>query len=95
MATPFENLPYVDDAESLVDRAFSKAARASEEKSGKASQKAMTTRASNIIKSDFRRTVEEFPSFDRLTGFYREIAFTAIDVDEVRQSLSRVDWAAS
>lgn len=94
MATPFERIPPVPEAEETVDAAFAKAARVSETSSGFESQQGMTNLAGNRLSSRLGQVVEGFPSFDRLEGFYLAVAHAAVDVDEVRKALSRVDWAS-
>ena len=94
MTTPFERIPPVPDAEEVLDAAFAKASRVSETKSGVDSQRGMTAKASNRVRSRLRAVVEGFPSFDRLDGFYLAVASAAVDIDEVRQALSSLDWAA-
>ena len=94
MTTPFERIPPVPDADEVLDAAFAKASRVSENKSGVDSQRGMTAKASNRVRSRLRAVVEGFPSFDRLDGFYLAVASAAVDIDEVRQALSSVDWAA-
>jgi nucleolar GTP-binding protein len=94
MTTPFERIPPVPDSEEVLDAAFAKASRVSETKSGVDSQRGMTAKASNRVRSRLRAVVEGFPSFDRLDGFYLAVASAAVDIDEVRQALSSVDWAA-
>jgi nucleolar GTP-binding protein len=54
----------------------------------------MTNLAANRVSSRLGQVVEGFPSFDRLGGFYLAVAHAAVDVDEVRQGLARVDWAS-
>ena len=94
MATPFERIPPVPEADETVDAAFAKASRVSETSSGFESQQGMTNMAANRISSRLGGVVEGFPSFDRLEGFYLAVANAAVDVDEVRKALSRVDWAS-
>lgn len=94
MATPFERIPPVPEADETVDAAFAKASRVSETSSGFESQQGMTNLAADRLSSRLGGVVEGFPSFDRLEGFYLAVASAAVDVDEVRQALSRVDWAA-
>lgn len=94
MATPFERIPPVPEADETVDAAFAKASRVSETSSGFESQQGMTNLAADRLSSRLGQVVEGFPSFDRLEGFYLAVAGAAVDVDEVRQALSRVDWAA-
>ena len=78
----------------MIDAAFAKAARVSETSSGFESQQGMTNLAANRISSRLGQVVEGFPSFDRLEGFYLAVAHAAVDVDEVRKALARVDWAS-
>jgi nucleolar GTP-binding protein len=94
MATPFERIPTVPEADEVLDDSFAKASRVSETSSGVESQQGMTVKASNLLQSRLTHVVEGFPSFDRLEGFYLAVAVAAIDIDEVRQALSSVDWAA-
>ncbi|MFP4175003.1 MAG: NOG1 family protein [Halobacteriales archaeon] len=94
MTTPFERIPPVPDADEVLDAAFAKASRVSETNSGVDSQRGMTAKASNRVSSRLGNVVEGFPSFDRLDGFYLAVASAAVDIDEVRQALSSVDWAA-
>lgn len=94
MTTPFERIPPVPEADETVDAAFAKASRVSETSSGFESQQGMTNLAADRLSSRLKQIVEGFPSFDRLEGFYLAVAGAAVDVDEVRRSLARVDWAA-
>ncbi|MFB6282509.1 MAG: NOG1 family protein [Halobacteria archaeon] len=94
MPTPFERLPEIEDPDDTVDRAYSSASRIAETETGKDSQEAMVAKALGKISGTLDRYVDEYPSFDRIDPFYREIAAAAVDVDEVRKSLARVDWAS-
>ena len=94
MTNPFERIPPVPEADETVDAAFAKASRVSETSSGFESQQGMTNLAADRLSSRLKQIVEGFPSFDRLEGFYLAVAGAAVDVDEVRRSLARVDWAA-
>lgn len=94
MATPFERIPTVPEADETLDAAFAKASRVAENKTGVESQQGMTNLAANRVESRLSHVVEGFPSFDQLEGFYLAVAGAAVDIDEVRQSLSSVDWAA-
>lgn len=94
MATPFERIPPVPEADETVDAAFAKASRVSETSSGVESQQGMTNLAADRLSSRLGQVVEGFPSFDRLKGFYLAVSHAAVDVDEVRKALARVDWAA-
>jgi nucleolar GTP-binding protein len=94
MATPFERIPTVPEADEILDDSFAKASRVSETSSGVESQQGMTVKASNLVRSRLTHVVKGFPSFDRLEGFYLAVAVAAVGVDEIRKALSRVDWAA-
>lgn len=95
MATPFEDLPFVDSAEDLLDTAFSSAARAAESNSGVDSQRAQTQRAANSLSGSLENLVSGFPSFTHLDPPYDELADAVVDVDEVRRVLGRVDGVSS
>lgn len=91
MATPFEDVPYVNSTDDLLDDAFSTASRAAESNTGVDSQRAQTQRAANSLSGALEALVDGFPSFAHLDPPYDELAEAAVDVDEVRRVLGRVD----
>ncbi len=91
----FEDLPYAPDAEGLIDQAFSRAARSGRAKSGRDAQESMVRTAGNVCSDNLQNVVTEWPDFDRIDPFYRDLAAAVVDVDAVRSALGDVDWAAS
>ncbi|MCT9095432.1 NOG1 family protein [Haloarchaeobius sp. HME9146] len=90
----FENLPTTPRSEELIDKAFSRAARAGRAKSGHDAQTSMLQTASNILSDNLENVVTAWPDFDEVDPFYYELADAIVDVDEVRKSLSEVTWAS-
>lgn len=90
----FENLPTTPRAEELVDKAFSRAARSGRAKGGLEAQQSMLTTAGNILSDNLENVVTQWPDFELVDPFYYELADAIVDVDELRQSLSKVTWAS-
>ncbi|WP_128477288.1 NOG1 family protein [Halorussus pelagicus] len=90
----FENLPTTPTSEELIDKAFSRAARAGRAKSGSEAQQSMLQTASNILSDNLQNVAAEWPDFDDVHPFYYELADAIVDVDELRQSLSEIQWAS-
>jgi nucleolar GTP-binding protein len=91
----FEDLPTVPRSEELIDKAFSRAARAGRSKSGVDAQQSMLLTASNIISDNLQNVTTTWPDFDALDPFYVELADSVVDggTDDLRQHLSEVMWA--
>ncbi|PSP36988.1 GTP-binding protein, partial [Halobacteriales archaeon QH_2_66_30] len=64
MSHPFESLPTTPYAEELIDKAFSRAARAGRAKSGVDAQQSMLMTAANIISDNLENVVTAWPDFD-------------------------------
>ncbi|WP_459194529.1 NOG1 family protein [Halosimplex sp. J119] len=107
MSQPFEDLPTTPTAEELVDKAFSRAARAGRAKSGHDAPLSMLQTASNIASDNLENVVTAWPDFDDLDPFYEELADAVIasnttgedapdigGIDAVRQHLSEINWAS-
>jgi len=104
MSQPFEGLPTTPTAAEVIDKAFSRAARAGGAKSGTEAQESMLQTASNVVADNLDNVVTTWPDFDELDPFYRElldaVAGRALPqdpddgVDALRQHLSEVGWAA-
>ena len=90
----FETLPTAPRAEELIDKAFSRAARAGRAKPTLEAQQSMLTIAVNITSDNLENVVTAWPDFDYIDPFYYELADAIVDVDELRQSLSEVMWAS-
>jgi len=107
MSQPFEDLPTTPTSEELVDKAFSRAARAGRAKSGHDAPLSMLQTASNIASDNLENIVTDWPDFDDLDPFYEELADAVIasnttgedtpeigGIDAVRQHLSEINWAS-
>jgi nucleolar GTP-binding protein len=90
----FENLPTTPTSEELIDKAFSRASRAGRAKSGAEAQQSMLQTATNILSDNLQNVAAEWPDFDEVHPFYYELADAIVDVDELRQSLSEIQWAS-
>jgi nucleolar GTP-binding protein len=94
MNQPFEDLPTLLTADELVDKAFSRAARAGRAKTGVEAQQSMLLTATNIISDNLETTVRDWPDFGTLDPFYYELADAVASVDQLRQSLNELSWAS-
>ncbi|ELY92486.1 GTP-binding protein HSR1-like protein [Natrialba hulunbeirensis JCM 10989] len=93
----FEDLPTTPTSEELIDKAFSRAARAGKAKGGLEAQQSMLQTAANIISDNLENVVTAWPDFeyeDDVHPFYYELADAIVDVDELRQALSETMWAS-
>ncbi|MFB6082233.1 MAG: NOG1 family protein [Halanaeroarchaeum sp.] len=90
----FEGLPTTPTSDELLDKAFSRAARAGRAKHGVEAQESMLQTASNILSDNLANVVEAWPDFDTLDPFYYELADAIVDVDDLRQHLSQLSWAS-
>ena len=90
----FESLPTTPRSEELLDKAFSRAARTGRSKSGLEAQQSMLQTASSILADNLENVVTQWPDFGTVDPFYYELADAIVDVDELRQSLSKVTWAS-
>jgi len=91
----FEDLPTTPTSEELIDKAFSRAARAGKAKGGLKAQQSMLQTASNIISDNLENVVTAWPDFEYdAHPFYYELADAIVDVDRLRQALSEVMWAS-
>ncbi|GAB6880020.1 50S ribosome-binding GTPase [Halorubrum gandharaense] len=91
----FEGLPTTPRSEELLDKAFSRAARAGHAKSGHEAQESMLRTAGNILSDNLENVVVTWPDFGfDVDPFYYELADAIVDVDRLRQALSQVMWAS-
>lgn len=89
----FESLPRTPTAEELIDKAFSRAARTGRARGGTEGQISMLQTAGNILSDNLEHIATEWPDFDEIDPFYRELAATMVDVDRLRASLNETSWA--
>jgi nucleolar GTP-binding protein len=93
MSHPFESLPTPPLGDELLDKAFSRAARAGRAKSGLDAQSSMLQTAANIISDNLENIVTAWPDIERLHPFYRDLADAIVGVSTLRQHLNEVGWA--
>ena len=91
----FESLPTTPTSEELIDKAFSRAARTGRAKQGAQGQQSMLQTASNILSDNLGNVATEWPDFREVDPFYYELADAIVDVDELRKSLSEIQWASN
>jgi nucleolar GTP-binding protein len=90
----FEDLPTVPRSEELVDKAFSRAARAGRAKQGIEAQESMLQTSANILSDNLQNVVTSWPDFELVDEFYYELADATLaetdvgGVDNLRQHLS-------
>ncbi|MUV90826.1 GTP-binding protein [Halapricum sp. CBA1109] len=106
MSQPFETLPTTPRSSELIDKAFSRASRAGGAKEGYEAQESMLQTAANILSDNLENVVNEWPDFDYLDPFYRDLADAVLrgetdigdednrGIDALRQHLSSVTWAS-
>jgi len=103
MSHPFENLPTTPRSEEILDKAFSRATRASGSKTGIEAQQSMLMTASNIISDNLQNVATQWPTIDELDPFYIELAAAVVSetdpddddpgIDALKQHLSNISWA--
>jgi len=95
------NLPNVPRADEMLDNAFRRGAKdAKARRSVRApfrermreSEEERVKAIGNSIKSDLRRIVKRFPSYDQLPDFYKRLLEVRIDRDRYKKSLGAVQW---
>lgn len=90
---PFEDIPSIADADSLLDQAFSRAARAGRAKDGIEAQRAMLDVADHVLSDNLEHVVRSWPDFGALHPYHRAIADAVAGVDALRRHLASIDWA--
>ena len=95
------NLPYIPTAQGLIDKAFRQGARAAKavrstrgpkEKRLKKSEEKLVLTTSKVIESDLKAIVKNFPSYEQLPEFYRQLLDIKIDKNRYKKSLGAVQW---
>jgi len=74
MSQPFETLPTTPTADEVVDKAFSRAARAGRAKGGVEAQRSMLLTAANVVSDNLENVVTAWPDFSTLDPFYVDLA---------------------
>src|SRR3989475_3398840 len=97
-AAVFE-VPSILTAESLLDKAFGRAAKATATGPDRIARArnlavARVRGAGQTIESTLRGYVKGFPSLDRLPPFYRELVDVLVDLGRLKKHLGALDWGA-
>lgn len=95
----FNKIPTIPLAQELIDKAFSRGARA---RKGKVSsskydirdaEESLVITSGSILADNLSLVVRKFPSLDKLPDFYRELADILVGVDKLKKALYNVNWA--
>ncbi|MCL7412291.1 MAG: NOG1 family protein [ANME-2 cluster archaeon] len=95
----FEKIYTVPTAEELLDKAFRRANRARKgktvksESSRRRADESMLLTATNILSDNLANVVRQFPSFDNIPEFYRELADILVGVNVLKTNIASVQWA--
>ncbi|WP_094227476.1 NOG1 family protein [Methanolobus psychrotolerans] len=96
----FEKINTVPTSEELLNKSFRRATRAMSGKNitgrrtALEANESMMLTAANILTDNLKNIVRRFPTFENLPPFYYELADVIVGVDDMRKSLSRLDWAS-
>lgn len=92
----FEDIPTIPTADELISRSLRRAAAARREKTNRDRANEEFVRAvSSSIYDRLEDLIRQFPSFDMLPPFYREITDILFGIDRMKKSLGALGWAAS
>lgn len=95
----FEKIKTIPTSEELLDKSFRRASRARKgktvrsESSRRQAEESMLLTASNILSDNLANVVRQFPSFDNIPEFYRELADILVGVDALKTNIASVQWA--
>ncbi|HJK65846.1 MAG TPA: 50S ribosome-binding GTPase [Methanocorpusculum sp.] len=91
----FDNIPTIPTADELLDRSFRRAAKKMREKNNKNRANEDFVRAITQATHDkLVSIIQSFPEFEQLPPFYRDLCDILFGMDNLRQALGMVGWAA-
>jgi len=91
----FDNIPTIPTADELLDRSFRRAAKKMREKNNKNRANEDFVRAITQATHDkLVSIIQSFPEFGQLPPFYRDLCDILFGMDNLRQALGMVGWAA-
>ncbi|MDK2890799.1 MAG: nucleolar GTP-binding protein [Methanoculleus sp.] len=91
----FETIPTVPTADEVLDRSLRRAAAKKKLKTNIDTANEEFVRAvAKAIHDKLKSVVSSFPSFERLSPFYREATDILVSLDRLKRSLGAVTWAA-
>ena len=99
-------LPYIPTAQSLIDKTFGKGSLEAKKKRStsphvpkevrsKRGEEERIKTISNIVLSELKAIIKQFPSYDRLPLFYQELLDVRIDKNKYKKSLGAVQWCVN
>ena len=99
----FQSIPPVEKPQAFLDTAFNTAAQHTQQlRSKKFKDRAIKARrleilrvetATKLLSRQLLRVLRDFPSFEQLPPFYKELSRVTLDVPEVRRALAGLKWA--
>lgn len=102
----FQSLTHIEPVERYIDRAMRASSKAAslqrEQLKGSEKNRLLRSRQIEIARVDafsepvlsiLYRITREYPNFDELPDFYKELVSCTLDVDMLRKSLGAVNWA--
>ena len=91
----FDNIPTIPTADELLDRSFRRAAKKMREKNNKNRANEDFVRAITQATHDkLVSIIQSFPEFEQLPPFYRDLCDILFGMDNLRQAIGMVGWAA-
>ena len=91
----FDNIPTIPTADELLDRSFRRAAKKMREKNNKNRANEDFVRAITQATHDkLVSIIQSFPEVEQLPPFYRDLCDILFGMDNLRQALGMVGWAA-
>ena len=91
----FDNIPTIPTADELLDRSFRRSAKKMREKNNKNRANEDFVRAITQATHDkLVSIIQSFPEFEQLPPFYRDLCDILFGMDNLRQALGMVGWAA-
>jgi nucleolar GTP-binding protein len=91
----FEKMPTVPTADEILDRSFRRAAKKMKEKDNKERANQDFVKAVGAaIHDKMVYIIRGFPEFEEIPPFYRETADILYGIDNIKQALGAVGWAA-
>jgi len=99
-------LPYIPSADGLIEKTFSRGRKEAKKKRAaspyipretrkKRAEEERVKAISGIILGDLKAVIKQFPSYDQLPPFYRELLDVRIDKDKYKKSLGAVQWCVN
>ncbi|MBW2983413.1 50S ribosome-binding GTPase [Candidatus Woesearchaeota archaeon] len=102
----FQSLPVVENPQTYLDKAFSRARKRADTLADSVTRRTdrvllqkkiaheKLTVVRDVIGQSLERLIREYPDFAGLPEFYEELARTQLDLDEVQESLGRLQGLA-